>query len=265
VPFPRSAAGDRPGLARLLPSGRSLLTGLLILLAGLGLYAAARGTSAFAVREVAVEGTSPELARDVRAALAPVRSESLLELDLDDLARRAEALPMVAGVAFDRAFPHTLRVVVRPEIPVAVLRQGSAAWLASAHGRVIAALERGARAALPRIWLKRDVEVRLGERLAGPQRRAVGAVAPLADAPLPVAVASVVASRGELTLVLRNRVELRLGDATDLAVKLAVARVVLPRLANSENYLDVSVPERPVAGPTLDSQVEVETSTSTTP
>jgi cell division protein FtsQ len=265
VPFPRSAAGGRPELARLLPSGRSLLTGLLILLTGLGLYAAARGTSAFAVREVAVEGTSPELARDVRAALAPVRSESLLELDLDDLARRAEALPMVAGVAFDRAFPHTLRVVVRPEIPVAVLRQGSASWLASAHGRVIAVLERGARAALPRIWLKRDVEVRLGETLAGPQRRAVGAVAPLADAPLPVAVASVVASRGELTLVLRNRVELRLGDATDLAVKLAVARVVLPQLAGSEDYLDVSVPERPVAGSTLDSQVEVETSTSTTP
>ena len=74
-----------------------------------------------------------------------------------------------------------------------------------------------------------------------------------------------VASRGELTLLLRNRVELRLGDATDLTVQLAVARVVLPRLAPEETYLDVSVPERPVAGSTLDSQVEVESSTSTTP
>jgi len=257
LPFPRSAAGGRPELARFAPSGHSLLIGLLILLSGLGLYAAARGTSAFAVREVAVEGTGPELARDLRAALGPAHGESLLGLDLDELARRARALPMVASVGFDRAFPHTLRVVVRPELPVAVLRQGSASWLASAHGRVIAVLAR--------IWLKRDVEVRLGETLAGTQRRAVGAVAPLADAPLPVAVASVVASRGELTLVLRNRVELRLGDATDLAVKLAVARVVLPQLAGTEDYLDVSVPERPVAGTTLNSQVEVESSTSTTP
>lgn len=265
MPFHRSAAGGRLELARLVPSGRSLLTGLLILLTAVGLYAAARGTSAFAVRELAVEGASAEVARDLRTALAPARGESLLGMDLDDLGRRAERLPMVASVSFDRAFPHTLRVVVTPEVPVAVLRQGSGAWLASAGGRVIAELEPGTRRALPRVWLKRDVEVRLGEDLQGVQRRAVGAVAPLVDAPLPVAVASVVASRGELTLVLRDQVELRLGDATDLAVKLAVARVVLPRLAPGETYLDVSVPERPVAGSTLDSQVEVESSTSTTP
>ena len=248
-----------------MPSGRSFLIGLLILLTGLGLYAAARGTSAFAVREIAVEGASPELAGDVRTALAPALGESLLGLDLADAGRRAEALAPVAAVTFDRAFPHTLTVLVRPEVPVAVLRQGSAAWLASAGGRVIAELEPGTRRGLPRIWLKRDVEVRLGETLGGLQRRAVGAVAPLVDAPLPVSVASVVASRGELTLVLRTRVELRLGDATDLAVKLAVARVVLPQLAPTETYLDVSVPERPVAGETLNSQVEVETQASTTP
>lgn len=265
MPFPRSAAGGRPELARLLPSGRSLLTGLLILLTGLGLYAAARGTSAFAVRAIAVEGARPELAGDVRAALAPALGESLLGLDLADAGRRVEALPPVAAVSFDRAFPHTLRVIVRPEVPVAVLRQGSAAWLASAGGRVIAELERGTRPGLPRIWLRRDVEVRPGETLQGVQRRAVGAVAPLVDAPLPVAVASVVASRGELTLVLRDRVEVRLGDAADLAVKLAVARVVLPRLTAAETYLDVSVPARPVAGATLNSQVEVENTASTSP
>ena len=47
---------------------------------------------------------------------------------------------------------------------------------------------------------------------------------------------------------------------------LAVAARVIPRLPEGAGYLDVSVPGRPVAGPsTLDSQVEVENSISTVP
>jgi cell division septal protein FtsQ len=260
---PRSAAGGRLELGRLAPSGRSLLAGVLILLAGLGLYAAARATSLFAVDRIAVTGASPELAADVRETLAPALGESLLALDLADLERRVEGVPAVASARFDRAFPHTLAIAIVPEQPVAVLRQGSASWLAAAGGRVIAELETGARPALPRVWLKRDVEVRVGEWLTGPQLRAVAAVAPLVERPLPLAVASVTGGRGELAFELRSGLELRLGDAADLPVKLEVTRRVLPQLAGSEDYLDVSVPEFPVAGQTLNPQVEVETEAST--
>ena len=93
----------------------------------------------------------------------------------------------------------------------------------------------------------------------------IDAVAPLVSDPLPLAVASAVATRGELKLVLRNGLELRLGDSRDLPVKLEVARRVIPQLAGAGGYLDVSVPDRPVAGETLNSQVEVESSTSTLP
>ncbi len=171
---------------------------------------------------------------------------------------------MVASASFDRAFPHTLAVTVIPEVPVAVLRQGASSWLAAEGGRVVAELGTGARPGLPRIWLKRDVDVRVGEWLRGQELRALTAVAPLVGRPLPSAVASVTATQDELVLALRSGVELRLGDLTDLAVKLEVARRVLPRLGGLAGYLDVSVPERPVAGATLDSQVEVETTTSTT-
>jgi len=229
------------------------------------LYAAARTTSAFAVDRVAVEGASPEVAAQARAALAPALGESLLRLDLVDLTRRAEAVPMVAAASFDRVFPHTLRLRVVPEVPVAVLRQGSASWLVASGGRVVAELDQGSRAGLPRVWLKRDVDVRLGELLGGLERRAVVAVAPLAERPLPSAVTSVVASRGELTLKLRSGIDVRLGDSTDLAVKLEVAHRALPQLDDVTGYLDVSVPERPVAGTSLDSQVEVDTSSSTMP
>ena len=265
VTFPRSAAAGRPELTRFAPSGRSLLTGLLILLVGVGLYAAARGTSAFAVQRLTVEGASPEVAAQVRKALAPALGASLMEVDLDELGWRAANVPMVASASLDRAFPHTLRIEVREEVPVAVLRQGASSWLAAAGGRVVAELDRGARPALPRVWLGRDAEVSLGETLVGLQRRAIVAVSTLVSTPLPVPVASVASTRTELTLVLRDRFELRLGNATELALKLEVARRVLPQLAGWGDYLDVSVPERPVAGETLNSQVEVENSTSTSP
>ena len=262
---PRSVTGGRLELSRIAPSGRSLLTGFLILFSALGLYAAARTTSAFAVERVAVQGASPEVAVQVRKALAPAVGESLLGIDVAELTRRAETVPMVASASIDRAFPHVLEITVVPEVPVAVLRQGSSSWLAAAGGRVVDELGKGERAGLPRVWLKRDVEVRVGERLAGLQLRAVDAVAPLAGRPLPRAVASVVATEDELTLALRSGLELRLGDARDLAVKLEVARRVIPQLGDADGYLDVSVPERPVAGETLESQVEVESSTSTSP
>ncbi len=252
-------------LHRIAPSGRSLLLGFLILLTALGLYAAARGTSAFAVQQVAVGGAPPDVAIEVRQALAPALGQSLLGLDLAALEHRAEQVPMVAAASFDRGFPHTLRIAVVPEVPVAVLRQGSSSWLAADGGRVVADLEKGTRPALPRIWLKRDVDVRLGESLGGMQLRAVAAVAPLVSNPLPLGVTSAVATNGELRLVLLNGLELRLGDTRDLPVKLEVARRVIPQLAGGGGYLDVSVPDRPVAGSTLNSQVEVDTPPSTVP
>jgi cell division protein FtsQ len=249
----------------MLPSGRSLLAGFLILALGVGLYAIARGTSAFAVRTLAVQGASPELAADVRKALDPAVGESLLALDLDDLAHRVQQVPMVAAVTFDRGFPHTLRIAVVPQVPVAVLRQGASSWLVAAGGRVVAELERGEHSALPRVWLTRAVQVVVGERIRGLPLRALAAVAPLVERPLPFRVTSVVATGAELTLKLRSGLELRLGGATDLLLKLEVARRVLPSLVGAQGYLDVSVPERPVAGETLKSQVEVETSASTQP
>jgi cell division septal protein FtsQ len=263
VPVPGSAAGGRLELTRFAPSGRSLLTGLAILLAALGLYAAARTTSLFAVEQVAVTGASPEVAAELRKALTPALGESLLGLDLAELERRAELVPMVAAASFDRGFPHTLAIAVVPEVPVAVLRQGASSWLAAEGGRVVAELGTGERAGLPRVWLKRDVDVRVGEWLRGPTLRALKAVAPLVRRPLPSAVASVTAAEGEVVLELRSGLELRLGDTADLAVKLEVARHVIPQLGGLADYLDVSVPERPVAGETLDSQLEVEGTSST--
>jgi hypothetical protein len=76
----------------------------------------------------------------------------------------------------------------------------------------------------------------------------VTAVSPLRRAGFRARVASVRAKSDELTLILRSGLEVRLGDATGVRLKLAVVAKVLPLVAADTRYLDVSVPERPVAG-----------------
>src|SRR5919108_3933748 len=154
--IPLQAGADRIALARLLPSGRSLAVGFAIVLGAAGLYALARATPIFALRRIEVEGVPPAIAARVRAALEPLDGTSLLALKGAEVERRLAALTVVASATYDRDFPHTLRVVVRPEHPVAVVRHGADGWIVAASGRVIAATDPHAARSLPRIWIASD-------------------------------------------------------------------------------------------------------------
>jgi cell division septal protein FtsQ len=166
-------------------------------------------------------------------------------------------LPAVAWASFDRAFPHTLAVRVAPERPVAIVRQGARAYVVSRRARVVARVPPGTRPALARIWVPAGAAALTpGTTLEGELRLAVRAVSPLAGRRFPSHVISVRTIENALTLRLRSGLEVRLGDATELDLKLVVARRVIPLLQPGARYVDVSVPERPVAGTTLDSQVE---------
>ena len=264
VPLPRRISGERLDLARLVPSGRALGLAFLIVAGAVVCWLGARETGVFAVRTIDVGGAPRPLARQVRKALAPTRGTSLLKVDLAASLRTVEALPTVASARFDRAYPHTLRVVVVPERPVAVVRQGADSYVVAASGRVIATAKRRDRPALARIWVDRKVKLHVGAPTEGDLRTAVAAVAPLAGSPFPGRVTSVTATADVLTLRLRSGLEIRLGDPVDVPLKLAVAARVIPLLDAETPYLDVAVPERPVAG-TLNSQVEVDPLPSTTP
>jgi hypothetical protein len=56
-----------------------------------------------------------------------------------------------------------------------------------------------------------------------------------------------VRAHDQLTFVLASGLERRFGDASRLAAKVAAAQALLPRVGGAA-YLDVSAPERPVAG-----------------
>jgi cell division septal protein FtsQ len=266
VPFPRTDPGDRLDLGRLVPSGRVLLISFGALAGVLLALFLVRETSLFGVDAIEVAGASPLVERQVERALADRRGSSLVGLDLGEARTDVLSLSTVAEVSFDRAFPHTLEVTVVPERPVAVARQGASSFVLSERGRVIARVDRHARPGLARIWVAKDVPLEAGARVDGDLRVAVAAVTPLAGAHFPGRVTSLTTANDQLTLRLRSGVELRLGSLDDVPLKLAVAGRVIPQLPEGAGYLDVSVPDRPVAGPaTLDPQVEVQDSSSTSP
>ena len=236
-------------LQRLLPTGRALLVGFgLLALAGAA-YAVARYTPAFALRKVEVVGAPPPVARRVQAALGPLVGRTLVSIGATDVERRLANLPAVASWSFDRDFPSTLVVRVRPEQPLAILRQRADGWVVSTTGRVLTAAPARSHSALPRLWAPPDVDVRVGGRVGGELLGGVRALAPLARTRLLHQIATVRNGQGELTLVLRSGGELRLGTPDALRVKLAVARRILPGLdMRPPLYLDVSLPRWPVTG-----------------
>jgi cell division protein FtsQ len=247
----RPPAGSRALSARLhaaLPSARVLLIGWSVAALAGGAYALARETSLFAVERLDVSGAPPVVAAQVRAALADVRGKSLVGLDGGAVLDRVDAIPRVAGARYDRAFPHTLRILVQPERPVAVLRTGSTSWLVSAGARVLDRLRAGARPDLPRIWVPAGADLAVGQTLdASTGGAAARALAPLVGR-FPVRITAVTLAHDELSFTLAGRLELRFGQPDDLRLKLAVARRILGRLPAGTTYLDLSVPERPVAG-----------------
>jgi cell division septal protein FtsQ len=257
VPFPRGDTGERLDLVRFVPSGRSLLLGFALVAGVLVAYWGARTTSVFAVDEVDVHGAPASVEREVRLVAGRALGTSLLTVDARAIEDAVRALPSIAGASVDRAFPNTLVVKVAPERAVAVARRSDSAWLVTGSGEVVREIATGTLRAYPRLWLPKGITVRLGGSLPAAYVPSTRALEAAHEVDLPSRVKGIRSTGEQLTLVLRRGPEIRLGRAIELALKISVAARVLPLLDDEHLYLDVSVPERPVAGTTLDSQVEL--------
>jgi hypothetical protein len=232
-------------LARLAPTRRSLALGLGILVFALFGYLLARETSLFAIDRIEIEGGSPQVDAQVHRALASLVGKPLVGLDGSAVLRPLDALPTVMRASYDRGFPHTLRITVVPERPVAVLRRGPESWLVSIRSRVMQRLTADAEPSLPRIWVSARTPVRSGADVAaaGVSARAAG----LAGA-FTTRVATVSDTAGVLVFHLRSGPQLLLGEGGDIRLKVAVAEHALAVLPSGSTFLDVSVPGRPVSG-----------------
>jgi cell division septal protein FtsQ len=241
-------------LAAIVPSGRTLVLLFAVLAAVVGLYALALESSLFSVEKVQIRGATPALSRQINTVVKPFRGRSLVGLNKAGVERAILAIPEVRTAQVDRAFPNTLRVFVAREHPVAVLRRGGDAWVIATSGKVVRPLRRGRSQDLPRIWASASVAVVVGEPIANlGVRTAIRVLTALKDSKHSLHPTGVVAHDGDLTLKIGSSTELRFGDASQVALKLAVAEKILPDLASpspgSIAYLDVSVPDRPVGGP----------------
>ena len=213
VPFPRDAAGARLDLARFVPSGRSLLATIGVLAAAGVAYVVGTSTPVFAVERVDVRGAPPALDREVTGATRGLVGQSLVTIDTEDVEGTLRALPAVAGVSVDRAFPHTLVVKVAPERAVAVVRRGDSSWLVTGAGKTIRRIETGTQRTLPRLWLAKGTTIRLGGSVPAGWLPAARALAEAHSVGLASQVKGVRPVGDELTLVLRRGAEIRLGRA----------------------------------------------------
>lgn len=234
-------------IRRFLPTRRSLAAGAAVVALAAAGYAIARETSLFAIQRVAVTGGSAVIDAQVTRALQPFVGRSLVGLDGGAVLRSVDALPTVVSASYDRGFPSTLNVTVVPERPVAVLRDGAAAWIVSARGRVIRPVAAQGAPTWPRIWVAAKF-VRVGEvlplRLGGVLTRVLSAARPLRTRILTASI-----TNGVLVFHLRSGLQLVLGAPDDVALKTAVAVQVLPQIPSGTRSLDVSVPSRPLASP----------------
>ena len=214
-------------------------------------YAGTSGLTLFAVSEIEVTGAPPDVAREVRATVAPFGGTSLARLDGEEVVRRVEALSSVRAVEYDPAFPATLRLVVRAERPTAVVRFGGDAWLVSERGRVIRAVPIGTVGRVPRIWSAPAGRIEAGETVVDAEVRLALRALTALPAGFPARVVAARGGDGAPVVVLAGGVEIRLGSPDSLGLKLDVAARVLEALPADERaalaYVDVSVPERAVA------------------
>jgi hypothetical protein len=247
---PHSVRGHLPVTRRHAALGIAVATALLALL-----YLGARETPVFAVRSIEVTGGSRAVRSAVKEAAQPVEGKSLVGLDGAALIDDLEALPNVRSASYDRAFPRTLRIFIRPELPLAVARVGPDRWLVSQRGRVIRRYTAESEERYPLFKLAPRPNVVPGSFLSdAPAGVLLTALADIPDR-FPARIAEVGLESGGLTMELRapwGQPELRLGEAVDLPAKLAAAALVIRSLdadyRASVAYVDVSVPERTVVG-----------------
>ena len=184
-----------------------------------------------------------------------MQGQSLLRVGNVDVAERLIPLPEIETATIDRAFPHALRVSITTARRVAVLRQGRRAYVVSERGRILASVPRTVQPLLPRIWVSAATDLGVGGTVSDARLLAAvhAATAVFRDGVGGLRVRFVQSGADKLSYSLRNGLEVRLGSLQQLPLKLAIARRILAG-GSAQRYVDVSVPERPVAG--TNSQVE---------
>jgi cell division protein FtsQ len=196
-----------------------------------------------AVDTLTVKGTSHLTVQQVLDAAGVHEGDAMVWLDTGAARSGIEALPFVRSATLRREWPDTVRITVDERVPVAWVDGPSGKALVDRTGRVLETVE--APPALPQLLGAKVVPPPGGTIDAVGAARAAGALTGLAAA----GTTSVAVTDHGIVLHLLSGTEVRLGEATRVAVKIRAAQAVLGWLQDPPPaYVDVSVPTNPVAG-----------------
>lgn len=216
-----------------------MVAAVLLALLLIAIYVVVRTTSLSAVEEVSVVGVEGPRASETRKALEQAAvGQSTLGFDAGALREAVARMPSITGVDAHVRFPHGVQIEVHQRVAVGAL---------SVDGKKIAVATDGT--LLPE-WDAADLPIVNGGRATGgrlvPEHR--NAARLLAAAPEPLAAK--VARVDKTTIVrLADGPALLFHDGHRTAAKWMAATAVLADPSSvGATWIDLRVPERPVAG-----------------
>jgi cell division protein FtsQ len=196
-----------------------------------------------AVDTLRVRGTSHLTTGEILDAAGVHEGDAMVWIDTSAAVEGMEALPYVRDASLEREWPDTLRITVHERTPSAWAAGPTGPALVDRTGRVLATVD-AAPPGLPQL---------LGATVPPPggtvdlvgAARVAGALTGLAAA----GTTSVETTDHGIVLHLATGSEIRMGEATQIGVKLRAALAVFDAARDAPPaYVDVSVPTNPVAG-----------------
>jgi cell division protein FtsQ len=238
-----------PRALALGPHGRRRLVALALLVAALGAlyWFWLRDSALVRVERVSITGvsSSPDGARVRSKLTAAATRMTTLHVDADALRNAVAHEPTVHALSVTANFPHGLKIEIVENRPVALLETAGGAVAVAPDGTVLAGSKPPS--GLPAV---RVSSLPGGARLPDGGTRDRVAVAGAAPSPLLARVDSISLERGRGAVAqLQHGPVIIFGRPVDLAHKWAAAVAVLAQRSSSgATYIDVRMPERPVAG-----------------
>ncbi|HVF78422.1 MAG TPA: cell division protein FtsQ/DivIB [Solirubrobacteraceae bacterium] len=219
------------------------ITVLLVVLAPLASWL--RNSSLVRVQDTSVRGIQGPQAEQIRRALqAEAMEMTTLNVREDALLRAVAQYAVVRSLRTETDFPHGIRIIVNAYEPVAALRTSGGGLTAVAGDGTL--LRGSTTRNLPIVGVR---SAPAGRRV--PRGETLGAVRLLDAAPraLRSRVDRVYRGPRGLAATMGDGPKLYFGGAAQLEAKWGAAAVVLAhRTSRGASYIDLRIPERPVAG-----------------
>jgi cell division protein FtsQ len=226
---------------------RRLALGAIVALLFAGLYYFwLRDSMLVAVNEVQVTGLTTKDGPRIQATLEEAAEDmTTLHVRVDELEEAAHQFPIIASIHVERDFPHGLRIEVTERRPAGLVSVGGVPLPVASDGTLLEGIR--APDGLPLIRMEKPTA---DGRVADPQTLRALLVTGAAPGGLPQRIERVSegAEQG-IVIELRDGPEIIFGDADYVVEKWTAAlRVLADPDAAGATYVDVRLPERPVAG-----------------